>query len=141
MPKTIWSEGRVLGLNQYELYARYVTADGGNPSNEKSWLASTLSYGASLLLWVAPDTVENAHYRDFEFPTNCRLGAANTIMASFFAGAGNVLDSTVDTWATKVVDYGPLIENDSTASPSGSSIPVKDNGAVDATTVSPHLSQ
>lgn len=134
MPKTIWSEGRVLGLNQYELYARYVTADGGNPSNEKSWLASTLSYGASLLLWVAPDTVENAHYRDFEFPTNCRLGAANTIMASFFAGAGNVSDSTVDTWATKVVDYGPLIENDSTASPSGSSIPVKDNGAVDVTT-------
>lgn len=134
MPKTIWSEGRVCGYSNWELYARYVTADGGNPSNEKSWLASTLSYGASLLLWVAPDTVENAHYRDFEFPTNCRLGAANTIMASFFAGAGNVSDSTVDTWATKVVDYGPLIENDSTASPSGSSIPVKDSGAVDATT-------
>lgn len=134
LPKTIWSEGRVCGYSNWELYARYVTADGGNPSNEKSWLASTLSYGASLLLWVAPDTVENAHYRDFEFPTNCRLGAANTIMASFFAGAGNVSDSTVDTWATKVVDYGPLIENDSTASPSGSSIPVKDSGAVDATT-------
>ena len=134
MPKTIWSEGRVQGMSAWELYARYVTADGGNPSNEKSWLASTLSYGASLLLWVAPDTVENAHYRDFEFPTNCRLGAANTIMASFFAGTGNVTDSTVDTWATKVVDYGPLIENDFTASPSGSSIPVKDNGAVDATT-------
>lgn len=134
MPKTIWNEGRVCGYSNYELYARYVTADGGSPSNEKSWLASTLSFGASLLLWVAPDTIENAHYRDIDFPVNCKLGAANTIMASFFAGSGNVSDSTTDTWATKVVDYGPLIENDATASPSSSVIPVKDNGVVDSTT-------
>lgn len=131
MPKTLWQEGRVLGYSAYELYLKHMYDNNMNPVNESAWLASTLSYGASLLLWVAPDAVENAHYRDFPLPTGSNLGAANTIMASFFSG-----DAIADSngWATKVTSYGPLIENDATASPEEDTIPVKDNGAIDTTT-------
>lgn len=131
MPKTLWQEGRVLGYSAYELYLKHMYDNNMNPVDESAWLASTLSYGASLLLWVAPDSTENAHYRDFPLPTGSNLGAANTIMASFFSGEGA---ADANGWATKVTSYGPLIENDSTASPSGTTIPVKDDGAVEANT-------
>ncbi len=131
MPKTLWQEGRVCGYTNYELYLKHMYDNNMTPVNESEWLASTLSYGASLLLWVAPDSTENAHYRDFPLPTGSNLGAANTIMASFFSGEGA---ADANGWATKVTSYGPLIENDSTASPEGTTIPVKDDGAVEANT-------
>lgn len=140
MPKTIWNEGRVLGLTAYELYAKYVISTGGTPSDEKSWLASTLSYGASMLLWVSPDNVDGEHYRDFAFPTGCNLGASNTIMASFFSGEGS-LEAVGAIWARKVINYGPLIENDSVASPTAGEvtdmedIPVLNNGELDDVTI------
>lgn len=139
MSKSLWSEGRVVGLSAYELYARYVLANNDTPSDEKSWLASTLSYGSSMLLWVEPDNSVGPHYRDFEFPTTSNLGACNTIVAAFFSGSG-VVDSS-SPWAVKVESYGPLIENDSTASPNGtvtdisSGVPVKNNGALDQLTI------
>jgi len=138
MSKSLWSEGRVVGLSAYELYARYVLANNDTPSDEKSWLASTLSYGSSMLLWVEPDNSVGPHYRDFEFPTTSNLGACNTIVAAFFSGSG-VVDSG-SPWAVKVESYGPLIENDSVASPDGivtdisSGVPVKNNGALDQLT-------
>ena len=133
MPKTIWNEGRVLGYSAYETYVRYVVSQNGSPADEKSWLASTLSYGSSLLLWVSPDNTEGVHYRDFAFPTDSKLCAANNIMGSFFSGEG---DSNPDGWERKVIDYGPLIENDETASPTNTEIPVRNNGALDIITIS-----
>ena len=136
MPKTIWNEGRVMSASTYELYARYVISEGGTPSDIKSWLASSLSFGASLLLWVSPDSTDGVHYRDFAFPTSCRLGAANTIYASFFSGEGS---ADANGWATKVTSYGALIENDITDSPPAgevtdmSEIPVIDNGSISDT--------
>jgi hypothetical protein len=137
MSKTIWNEGRVVGFSTYELYARNVTISGSTPVSEKEWLASTLSYGASMLLWVTPDSTSGEHYRDFPFPTDSKLGAANNIIASFFAGEG-ISDGTG--WATKVSSYGALVENDSTASPDGqvtsaSGIPVSGTGVMDSTNI------
>ena len=140
MPKTIWNEGRCLGLSNYELYAKYVISTGGTPSDEKSWLASTLSYGSSMLLWVAPDNVDGEHYRDFAFPTSCNLGASNTIMASFFSGEGS-LEAVGAIWARKVTSYGPLLENDNEVSPASGEItdmdeiPVLNDGELDDTTI------
>lgn len=135
MPGTIWNEGRVVGFSAWELYCRQValTDASATPADEKAWLASTLTYGASMLLWVAPDNISGAHYRDFQFPSTSRLGAANTIMASCFIGEGGDIDSVG--WATKVVSYGNLITNTSESSPSGEvddtgTIPVTDNGAL-----------
>lgn len=143
MPRKIWNEGRVVGFSSWELYCRQVALSDptATPADERAWLASTLTYGASLLLWVAPDSTSGPHYRDFQFPDYCRLGAANTIMASCFTGEGDGLeDMTVDGWATRVKSYGNLIENDADASPTGEvdetgTIPVKGDGTLSASTI------
>ena len=146
MPRTIWNEGRVVGFSAYEEYVRLsIGADPDTPpSSEKEWLASTLAYGTSMLLWVAPDYLDPSsagyHYRDIQFPDNCNLCGANTIIASFFDGEGGKMSNLG--WAQTVESYGSLINNNSTSSPSGTVGPTGtippasiDSSAVSATTV------
>lgn len=134
MARTLYNEGRVVGYSAYEIYVRQLLATdpSATPSTEKEWLASMMAMGSSMLLRVGKDTVSGAHYRDIQLPTTTSLCAANNIIASFFSGEGYVgsIADTADAWATKVTDYGNLISNTSSSSPSGttthsSSIPTK----------------
>lgn len=124
MPRQIWNEGRVVGYSAYEVYVKHALSVDPNhePATEKEWLASMMAMGSSMLLKVEPDPADDSecdglHYRDVQFPEDCRLCAANTIMASLFDGEGYVEGSSP--WATKVTSYGSLINNDSDSSPDG----------------------
>ena len=119
MPRTIWNEGRVVGFSAYEEYVRQALIEDPEttPATEKEWLTSTLAWGSSMLLWVGPNSTEGYHYSDFQFPDNCKLCAANTIIASFFDGEGG--NTSTLGWARNVKSYGSLINNTSTSSPSG----------------------
>lgn len=121
MSKQIWNEGRVVGYSAYETYVKQHLATNPDldPASELEWLASTVAMGSSLLLKV-PNTnstvSEDTHsYVDITLPTNSRLGAANTIMASFFDGDGDFNEFT--NWATKITNYGALVSNTSESSP------------------------
>lgn len=119
MPREIYNEGRVVGLSAYETYVKQHLSEDPNtpPATEREWLASSLAMGSSLLLKVPNvSQADDAHtFLDIYLPTNSKLAAANTIVATFFDGdaifSGN--------WATKVTDYGQLISNTSSSSPSG----------------------
>ena len=121
MPRAIYNEGRVVGLSAYELYVKQFLSENPDkePASEREWLASTLAIGSSLLLKIDTITqaVDKVSVRDIQLPTDSRLCAASTIIASFFNGSGAVASG--EHFATKVTDYGPLISNDATASPSG----------------------
>lgn len=142
MAKEIWNEGRVVGYSAYELYVKQHLAvegpDGLPPASEAQWLASSLAMGSSLLLKIPASpsgTTENQHYSiDIPLPKDSRLGAANTIVASFFDGEGNFPSTNVagvneglqsNFWADKITDYGSLILNNSNSSPNsdGTNIP------------------
>ncbi len=117
MPRELWNEGRVVGYSAYEMYVRHhlsVMPD-TPPASEKEWLASMMAMGSSMLLRVNAEDAGavGSHYIEVEFPEKCRLCAANNIIASFFSGAGYVEGNSTG-WATKVIDYGPLICNEST---------------------------
>ena len=124
MPREIWNEGRVVGLSAYSIYIKEFleTNPGEEPASEREWLASSLALGASMLVKIPVDaSAPRTNYSvEIPFPTNSCLCAANTIIGSFFHG-----DATPDAngWATKVTDYGELISNTSSSSPSGSMIP------------------
>lgn len=108
MPKQIYNEGRVVGLSAYESYVRRKLADDENAivASEREWLASTLGMGASLLLHVDANTQMTVpsssspglRYCDFPFPKSSKLGAASTIIMSFFDGTGdfNLQDAIVN---------------------------------------------
>lgn len=137
MAVKIFNEGRVVGYSAYEVYVKQhmaanpkdASGDPIPPASERQWLASSLAMGSSMILRVpyTPSSITDEdvhHYVDIELPDNSMLGAANTIMASFFDGeiaytAASVNPSTFTNggWATKVTDYGSLIANNSTASP------------------------
>lgn len=128
MPSNIYNEGRVVGYSAYEVYVRHCLSEDPTiePASETEWLASSLAFGASLLLKVSADSTSGFHWRDFLLPEKTNLCAANTIIGSFFIGEGEfgsytVGDNTYSTspWASKVVKYGSAIRNDNTASPSG----------------------
>lgn len=127
MPREIWNEGRVVGYSSYEVYVKQHLSEDPTtpPATEREWLASSLAMGTSLLLRV-PDVsqAEDAHtYVDIFLPTNSRLAAANTIIATYFDGEADFNLSTdpnsVKCWANKVTSYGRLISNNSSASPVG----------------------
>ena len=124
MSRTLWNEGRVVGLSAYEIFVRHIL--GKDPTatvpSEQAWLASMLSNGLSMLLQIGVDNTEGSHYVEIDFPQGSTLWAANTIVGSFFIGEGAATGSTTS-WCTKVTDYGPLINNNSSSSPSGSTIP------------------
>ena len=127
MPRVLYNEGRVVGYSAYEIYVRHaLTADPNTePATESEWLASTLGLGSSMLLYVEPDNTvtpdaNGMYYLEYELPQTSRLCGASTIIGSFFIGAGDG-----NTWSSKVTDYGDLISNTSTSSPTSSTIPTK----------------
>ena len=54
MPSNIYNEGRVVGYSAYEVYVRHCLSEDPTiePASETEWLASSLAFGASLLLKV-----------------------------------------------------------------------------------------
>lgn len=142
MPRNIYNEGRVVGYSAYEIYVRHALSVDSNhaPASEKEWLASMMAMGSSMLLRVGTDNITGAHYRDVQLPNDTRLCAANNIVGSLFLGAGHVEGTVTDAttaWATKVTDYGPLIQNNGTSSPSGT---VGPTGTIPPTDTSVDLS-
>lgn len=149
MAKEIWNEGRVVGYSAYDIYVKQHLAsqpDGTPPATESEWLSASLASGNSLLAKIPNITQDDsAHsYMDFVVPADSRLGAANTIVATFFDGDAHFPSNTgvnkglqyyvngtnrgnSNIWADKVISYGELIKNDNSASPSddGSTIPVE----------------
>lgn len=115
MPRELYNEGRVVGYSAYELYVKQHQAENPDiePATEREWLSSTLAFGSSMLLKITPS---EELVRDFQFPTNTRLCAANTIIASHFIGNGNFGSGI---WANRVTNYGDLVLNNSSQSPSG----------------------
>lgn len=120
MAQTLYNAGRVTGFSAYEVYVKQHQAEDPTnpPASEREWLASTISMGSSMVLKVLKNVAHGEDenwYIDIQFPTNSRLCAANTIIASFFRGdcvfSGN--------WATRVSSYGDLISNTSSSSPNG----------------------
>lgn len=127
MSKEIWNLGRVCGFSAYELYLRYIAIEAPEvtPATEKEWLSSMLTMGNSMLLRIGTDNVSGVHYRDIPLPVDSKICASNTIFASYFAGSGAVSSAASDYtgFATRVTDYGPLIENTTSSHPSGSTVP------------------
>lgn len=126
MPRQLYNEGRVVGYSAYEMYVKHSLSVDPNtpPASELEWLSSSIAMGTSMLLRVGTDTKSGPHCREISFPQTTRLCAANTIIGSFFSGEGylppNVRDSS-SVWSTKVTDYGNLINNTDTSSPTTSS--------------------
>lgn len=122
MPKTIYNMGRVAGLSAYELYVKQhdSVAPNEDPATEREWLASMMGMGSSMILKIPKNVShredENWVY-EVQFPTTTKLCAASTIIANFFRGSGRYTSSSV--WADGVEDYGDLISNTSSSSPSG----------------------
>jgi len=123
MPREIWNEGRVVGYSAYEIYVKqHLSEDPTTPAaTEREWLASSLAMGSSMLLKV-PNSTGNpgpgSHtFVDIPLPPNTKLAAANTIIAQFFDGDG--VFAANGNWATRISDYGQLISNTQTSSPTG----------------------
>lgn len=142
MSRTLYNEGRVVGLSAYEVYVKqHAAEDPSNPpATERQWLASTVAFGSSMILKVPQNIAhgeeENWVY-EVQFPSSTRLCAANTVIASYFRGQAVYSGQ----WATRISSYGDLISNTSSLSPSGnlnhgSSVP---QGTVDEWTESEKL--
>jgi len=138
--RTLWNEGRVVGLSAYEIFVRHIL--GKNPAavvpSEQAWLASMLSNGSSMLLQVGVDNIDGSHYIEIDMPVTSELWAANTIVGSFFLGTG-AGSGTTTSWCDRVTDYGPLIQNDSEHSPEGGVIPPTDKAVSISDTVRDQL--
>lgn len=128
MPRQIWNEGRVVGFSAYEVYLKHAMSIDPNhePATEKEWLASMMSMGSSMLLRIG---TTSETYIDVPFPADSRLCAANNILASVFTGEGYVGNAATSehVWCTKVTDYGPLIANSSSRSPSTVGVQTAEN--------------
>lgn len=137
MAVEIFNEGRITGYSAYEIYVKqHLAQDPNTPvASEREWLAASLGMGSSMLLKfpVVSGIGESAHcYVDIVLPSNCILAAANTIVASFFDGDAAFSAASCykmgseailgGGWATKITDYGQLIDNSSATS---SAIPAK----------------
>ena len=143
MPAEIWNEGRVVGYSAYELYVKQFFSQEQPdptiaPASERQWLASSLAMGSSMLLRLPVADVSDPgvvyqrfnntstdYYIDIPLPSTSKLIAANTLIASFFNGAGILGDNTY--WAQAVASYGDLIPNDNNISPTNSSVDVDPN--------------
>lgn len=122
MPKDIYNEGRVVGMSAYEIYLRHQLSEYPDmePVTEREWLSSTLGAGCSMILRIPKGT--SGQY-DKQLPDNSTLCAASQITGTVFDGQVQ-LDAT-NSWATKVVSYGPLISNTSDSHPTtpGDTVP------------------
>ena len=121
MSKTIYNEGRVVGLSAYDIYVRHQLSEFPEMPvvSEKEWLAASIGSGASMILRISENTPAGIH--DYPLHQDSLLCAATTITASLFNGE---VDLDGD-WAARVTSYGPLLSNVSTSSPSddGSTLP------------------
>lgn len=135
MPKQLYNLGRVTGLSSYEIYVKQhdAVAPNEDPATEREWLASMMGMGSSMILKIPKDVShredENWVY-EVQFPSTTKLCAASTIIANFFRGSGRYSGSSP--WADGVSDYGDLISNTSSSSPSGN---VGPSGIVPAKTI------
>lgn len=126
MPKEIYNEGRVQGMSAYEVYVReHLSEDPEtNPATEREWLSASIASGSSLLLkfTVSQESRNRKDNEDWmyqiELPEGTRLGAANTVIASFFRGEA---ETDTDGWAVRVTNYGDLIVNDASLSDTSTS--------------------
>lgn len=128
MPQEIYNEGRVVGLSAWELFVKQALGDGMSPEvipNEQQWLTSMIGMGSSMILKISADTQAGVH--DYPLPINSNLSAAGVIIANPFMG-DCAWDSS--TWATKVLSYSPLIQNDNNASPTSSNVPYGNNYSI-----------
>ena len=116
MPKQIYNAGRVVGMSNYEIYAKHALEE--NPGidipSEREWLASQLVHGTSMILKIKAHDTSGIHYVDYPLPEDSKLCSANVLVASQFFGVCAV-DSIG--WATKVTDYGQGISNTSNKYP------------------------
>lgn len=124
MSKTLYNEGRVVGYSAYEAYVKgYIENSDGNgtPASEREWLSSSLASGSSMILKIAANTSAGVH--DYPLPSNSNLVAPNNITGSLFLGNCEFNGN----WAIKITDYGELIPNNSTSSPSNGNVPYDTN--------------
>lgn len=128
--KTIYNEGRTVGLSAYELYVRklYENDPSVTPPTEKAWLASMFGNGNAMILKINSGT--QAGVQDFALPSGSILCGSNTLFASVFNGDCKWSDTTatsdtgaVGYWAEAVTSYGGLIKNTSESYPTSSDIP------------------
>lgn len=123
MSRTLWNEGRVVGLSAYEIFVRHVLAKDSSATvpSEVEWLTSMMANGSAMLLKIdandSASQIVGSHYIDVELPSNSILWGTNTLIGSCFIGEGGGATANTNSWCTKVISYGPLIQNDSTASP------------------------
>ena len=117
MSRTIYNEGRVVGLSAYEIFVKHAIAAGIDPNDvpsEQAWLSSCVAMGSSLILYVPAGT---SAITDLPFPvkpsvnpgeppTVSALAAANTIIGSFFNGTGAYPTGAGPQWVTSITDYG-----------------------------------
>ena len=121
MPQEIYNEGRVVGLSAWELFLRNALANNVPEEeipDENKWLLSMLGSGASMILKLAAPI--SAGIYDFELPQDSNLAAAGVITASPFMGE---CEYDLSGWATKVTSYSPIIQNDSSHSPTAGQNP------------------
>mgnify|MGYP004558670543 CR=1 FL=1 len=127
--KTIYNEGRVVGLSAYEIYVKQFVQDhpDEDPATEREWLASSLAMGNSMLLKLSNVTIpegKDVGIIEIPLPQNSKLCAANTIIASFmFAeglpiAPGTAVNSNYGSgtyfWYKEIHNLGQLIQNNST---------------------------
>ena len=114
MAQELYNEGRVVGFSAYEIFTRLLCDKIPEPDipDERTWLASMLGMGSSLILKIDANTSAGVH--DYVLPPNSTLSAAGVILANPFMG-NCVFDNTEGSpkWATKITSYGPLIKNTS----------------------------
>lgn len=130
--REIYNLGRVMGFSAYELYVRQNEYEdpGSIPASEREWLASTIAMGSSMLCRIEADMShdpEDDWVLEVPFPENTRLGAANTIVGSFFRGEAEYYNG----WAQRVTDYGELVCNTAENHPdaevtNASNMPIQD---------------
>ena len=130
MPREIWNEGRVVGLSTYEIYVKEFLSQNptGTPASEREWIASSIASGASMLLkfpLVTPAAGTTDTAVTIPLPADTNLCAANPIVASFFHGDAEVDSSGY--WGEYVTDYGELISNTASSSPTNPMTPQGDN--------------
>lgn len=107
--KTIYNEGRVVGLSQYELYVRQLLSlnPEATPMTEREWLTNTLANNTSMILRIPAGTSRGVH--DYVLPEKSNLCACTTVYGSLFEGEVSLDENNM--WATKVESYGDAISN------------------------------
>lgn len=113
--KEIYNEGRVVGLSAYEIYVRHFLHEFPDEPilTEREWLAATLGNGSSMLLKLKKGL--SAGVVDYPLPANSDLCSVQTVTASLFNGTAAF--DVDDTWATKIISYGPNISNTASKNP------------------------